>query len=116
MIAGYMKGHAAQWFTTQMKIHGVDMEEIWESRKAFWMDPKDRFGDSDLNFSVRTRLQKLKQGEKPPLSTNISAVSTPESSRGSLPGTTFQRISRAPNPPQYRSRTSRRGLTSSLLD
>ena len=64
MITGHMKGLATQWFMTQMKIHGVNVGEIWESRKAFWMDLKVRFGDSDPNFLARTRLQKLKQGDK----------------------------------------------------
>ena len=64
MITGHMKGLAAQWFMTQMKIHRVNVGEIWESWKAFWMDLKARFGDSDPNFLARTRLQKLKQGDK----------------------------------------------------
>ena len=64
MIARHMKGHATHWFTTQMKIHGVNVEEIWESQKAFWTDLKERFGDYNLTFSTRTRLQKLKQGDK----------------------------------------------------
>ena len=52
MIAGHMKGTAAQWVTTQMKIYGVHVEEIWETQVAFWEDIRERFRDSDPHFSA----------------------------------------------------------------
>ena len=64
IIAGYMKDAPSQWVTTQMKIHGVHVEEIWPTRGAFWKELKERFGDSDTHFSARTRLAKLRQGDK----------------------------------------------------
>ena len=61
IIAGYMTGTAAAWYTTAY-LTKVQNESFWESREDFWKDLKTRFGDSDPTFSARTRLSKLKQG------------------------------------------------------
>ena len=61
IIAGYMTGTAAAWYTTAY-LTKVQNENFWESREDFWKDLKTRFGDSDPTFSARTRLSKLKQG------------------------------------------------------
>ena len=64
IIVGHMKDTPSQWVTTQMKIHGVHVEEIWPTRATFWKELRERFGDSDPHFSARTCLAKLRQGDK----------------------------------------------------
>ena len=61
IIAGYMTGTAAAWYTTAY-LTKVQNENFWGSREDFWRDVKARFGDSDPTFSARTRLSRLKQG------------------------------------------------------
>ena len=61
IIAGYMTGAAATWYTTAYMTRALN-EKMWKNREEFWTDVKGRFGDSDPTFSARTRLSKLKQG------------------------------------------------------
>ena len=61
VIAGYMTGAAATWYTTAYMTRALN-ERNWENREEFWADVKARFGEADPTFSARTRLSKLKQG------------------------------------------------------
>ena len=51
LIMGYMKGSAAQWYTMNQKArelaknHGV-------SKRTFWKEVKERFGDINPNFTA----------------------------------------------------------------
>ena len=61
IIAGYMTGTAATWYTTAYMTRALN-EKHWKDREEFWSDVKARFGEADPTFSARTRLSKLKQG------------------------------------------------------
>ena len=63
MIAGYMKGPVAQWYTTATWIKEQE-DSTWYTLELFWKGIKMRFGDADLSFMVRTKLEKLKQSGK----------------------------------------------------
>ena len=61
VIAGYMTGAAATWYTTTYMARALN-ENRWKDREEFWADVKARFGEADPTFSARTRLSRLKQG------------------------------------------------------
>ena len=63
LIAGYMKGLAAQWYTINQKAREL-AEEPWVSTMDFWKEVEMRFGDANPNFTTRMKLEKLKQGWK----------------------------------------------------
>ena len=58
-----MKGLAAQWYTINQKARELT-ENPWVSKRTFWKEVEERFGDVDPNFMARTKLEKLKQGQK----------------------------------------------------
>ena len=39
-------------------------DDPWKTMGQFWGEVKQRFGDSDPNFTTHTKLEKLKQGQK----------------------------------------------------
>ena len=63
MIAGWMKGSAAQWYTVNQNSRALT-QNPWNTREEFWGDVERRFGDSDPSFTTHTKLEKLKQGQK----------------------------------------------------
>ena len=63
MIAGWMKGTTAQWYTINHKSREIAGNQ-WVTREEFWDDLERRFRDSDPSFTARTKLEKLKQGQK----------------------------------------------------
>ena len=64
LIVGYMKGLAAQWYMINQKAREL-AKEPRISMSDSWKEVKRRFRDSDPNFTAWTRLEKLKQGQKP---------------------------------------------------
>ena len=60
IIAGYLTGTAATWYTTAY-LAKAQNESFWESREDFWKDLRARFGETDPTFSARTRLSRLRQ-------------------------------------------------------
>lgn len=63
IIAGYMTGNAATWYTIAYATKARD-QKIWTSREDFWTDMKVRFGEANPTFAARTRMSRLKQGSK----------------------------------------------------
>ena len=63
MITGWMKGTVAQWYTINHKSREITGNQ-WVTREEFWEDLERRFGDSNPSFTTRTKLEKLKQGQK----------------------------------------------------
>ena len=61
IIAGYMTGAAATWYTTAYMTRALNGKN-WKDREEFWSDVKARFGETDPTFNARTRLSRLKQG------------------------------------------------------
>ena len=58
-----MKGTAAQWYTINQKSREL-AGNPWPNREEFWAEVERRFRDSDPSFTARTKLEKLKQGQK----------------------------------------------------
>ena len=63
LVTGYMKGLATQWYTINQKAREL-AENPWVSKKTFWKEVKERFGDVNPNFTAQTKLEVLKQGQK----------------------------------------------------
>ena len=51
MIAGWMKGTAAQWYTINHKSREIAGNQ-WVTREEFWDDLERRFGDCDPSFTT----------------------------------------------------------------
>ena len=63
LVAGYMKGAVAQWYTINAKAQEL-AENPWLLKRQFWREVEERFGESDPSFNTQTKLEKLKQGQK----------------------------------------------------
>ena len=55
IIAGYMTGNAASWYTIVYATRAQN-EKMWASREEFWTDMRTRFGEADPTFAARTKL------------------------------------------------------------
>ena len=51
LVAGYMKGAAAQWFTINAKAREL-AENPWILKRQFWREVEERFGESDPSFNA----------------------------------------------------------------
>ena len=51
MIAGWMKGTAAQWYTINQKSREL-ASNPWPNREEFWAKLERRFRDSDPSFTA----------------------------------------------------------------
>ena len=63
MIAGWMKGSAAQWYTINQNSREL-AQNPWNMCEEFWKELERRFRDSDPSFTAHMKLEKLKQGQK----------------------------------------------------
>ena len=51
LITGHLKGVATQWYTINQKARELT-EDPWITRRMFWKEVEERFGDADPSFTA----------------------------------------------------------------